>query len=93
MLSKNEINSNIVKNILLMLQRRNMISDYEGILNSIGDLNGNSVFDFKNNNDKYSIYIINSKLNSIISKSPLDDYLNSNYMNLIIIVNSFLFMR
>ena len=78
MLSKNEVNSNIVKNILLMLQRRNMISDYEGILNSLGDLSGNSVFDFKNNSDKYSIYIINSKLNSIISKSPLDDYLNSN---------------
>ena len=61
-----------------MLQRRNMISDYEGILNSFRDLSGNSVFDFKNNSDKYSIYIINSKLNSIISKSPLDDYLNSN---------------
>ena len=40
LLNNNEINSNIVKNILLMLQRRGMISDYEGILNSIGDLNG-----------------------------------------------------
>lgn len=78
MLNNNEVNSNIVKNILLMLQRRNMITDYEGILNSLGDINGNSVFNFKYNNDKYSIYIINSKLNSIISKSPLDDYLNSN---------------
>lgn len=78
MLNNNEINSNIIKNILVMLQRRGKISDYEGILNSIGVISGNSVFNFKNNNDKYSIYIINSKLNSIISKSPLDDYLNSN---------------
>ena len=47
MLSNNEVNSNIVKNILLMLQNKKYDHFYEDILNSLGDLNGNSVFNFK----------------------------------------------
>ena len=39
----------------------------------------NTIIKFKGNeNMKYSIYIVNSTLNSIVNKSPLDEYLNDN---------------
>ena len=79
LLNNKEINSNILKNILLMLKRRGKIEDIDNIYNSLeNDIANTTVFQFSYNNNKFGINIINSKLNSIISKSPLDEYLNSN---------------
>ena len=79
LLNNKEINSNIVKNVLLMLKRRQKIDDVDSIFNSLqDDINSTTVFKFTSNNNKFGINILNSKLNSIISKSPLDEYLNSN---------------
>ena len=79
LLNKKEINSNIVKNVLLMLKRRQKIDDIDSIFSSLQeDINSTTVFKFTSNNNKFGINILNSKLNSIISKSPLDEYLNSN---------------
>ena len=90
LLNNNEINSNIIKNILLMLKRRGEIENNEEIFNSLqSDIKNTTIFSFTSNNKKYGIYIINSKLNSIISKSPLDDYLNSKLdMRKFIIIDS-----
>lgn len=79
LLNNKEINSNIIKNVLLMLKRREKIDDVDSIFNSLQeDINSTTVFKFTSNNNKFGINILNSKLNSIISKSPLDEYLNSN---------------
>ena len=79
LLNNKEINSNIVKNVLLMLKRRQKIDDVDSIFNSLQeDINSTTVFKFTSNNNKFGINILNSKLNSIISKSLLDEYLNSN---------------
>lgn len=79
LLNNKEINAKIVKNVLIMLKRRQKISDIESIYNSLQeDINTTTVFKFTSDNNKFGINILNSKLNSIISKSPLDEYLNSN---------------
>jgi len=90
LLNNNEINSNIVKNILLMLKRRGEIDNNNEIFESLqSDMKNTTVFSFTSNNKKFGIYIINSKLNSIISKSPLDEYLNTNLdMRKFIIIDS-----
>ena len=78
-LKNKEINSNVIKNVLLMLKRRQKIDNVDSIFNSLqDDINSTTVFKFTSNNNKFGINILNSKLNSIISKSPLDEYLNSN---------------
>ena len=71
------INKIAIQNLLLMLVRRNEIN--QNTYNNYKNIeNFDTILDFKENDKKFSIYIINSKLNSIISKSPLDDYLNNN---------------
>lgn len=71
------INQIAIQNVLLMLLRRNEIN--QTTYNNYKNVDKfDTIFNFKENDKKFSIYIINSKLNSIISKSPLDDYLNNN---------------
>ena len=73
-----EINKTIVNNVLLMLKRRNNISKKTFDIYKNNDDNIENIFNIKEGDNKFSIYIINSILNSIISKSSLDEYLNNN---------------
>ena len=72
-----EINNTVVYNLLKMINRRNDLDDIESTYDKLKEtISTNTNIDFKGINNKYSIYIINAKLNSITSKSPLDEYLN-----------------
>jgi DNA-directed RNA polymerase subunit H (RpoH/RPB5) len=75
-----EINIIVCTNILKMLERRKMISSQEKVFEQIkDDINNKASIDFSlDNKSKCSIYIINAKLPSIVSGTPLDDYLSSN---------------
>jgi DNA-directed RNA polymerase subunit H (RpoH/RPB5) len=80
-LKSKEVNSNIILNTIKMILRRD--NDYSenkvnSIYSSLKDKVFDSIIDLKINNNKYSIYIINSKLNSITVNSPIDEYLNKN---------------
>ena len=77
-LNTNDIIDTITKHITLMLLRRKQID--KKLYDNINKTNtSNTLIKFKNNdNEKFSIYIINSTLNSIVNKSPLDEYLNNN---------------
>jgi DNA-directed RNA polymerase subunit H (RpoH/RPB5) len=77
-LSSNEIIQKITKNATLMLLRRKSID--KTMFDKINKTNiSNTIIKFKGNeNMKYSIYIVNSTLNSIVNKSPLDEYLSDN---------------
>jgi DNA-directed RNA polymerase subunit H (RpoH/RPB5) len=78
-LNTKEINIIICTNILKMLERRNKINSWNDIFEKIkNDINNKASIDFTFNNNKYSIYIINSKITSIVQGTPLDDYLSSN---------------
>lgn len=74
-----EINSTVVLNILRMLKRREMIKNTDKLYSELEDsISADQGIDFSEEGKKFSIYIINGKLTSITSKSPLDDYLNKN---------------
>jgi DNA-directed RNA polymerase subunit H (RpoH/RPB5) len=74
-----EINSIIMENILKMLERRKLINSWSDQFKKLDDVQNKSIFDFVlNNNKKYSIYIVSSKLVSIVQGSPLDEYLSNN---------------
>lgn len=79
-LNSKEINIEICRNILKMLNRRNLIDDVEKSFNIIvGDINLKAIIEISlNNNTKCSIYSINVKLNSIAQGTPFDDYLSNN---------------
>jgi DNA-directed RNA polymerase I, II, and III subunit RPABC1 len=77
-LNAKEINIIVCKNLLKMLKRRKLIDDdlekYEEIKN---DINDKAIIEIKLKNTKYSIYLVNGKLNSIAQGTPLDDYLSN----------------
>ena len=74
-----EVNNALVYNLLKMINKRNDLDDIESTFDKLKEtISTNTNIDFKGINNKYSIYIINAKLNSILSKSPLDEYLNKN---------------
>jgi hypothetical protein len=79
-LNVKEINIAVCTNVLKMLERRKMISNYEKIFEQIkDDINNKASSNFLlDNKNKCSIYIINTKLTSIVQGTPLDDYLSSN---------------
>ena len=83
-----ELNSIVLKNLLLMFERRNYISDHEKTLSSItnpvitntvlkikGDTKNDS--DTKSKESTYQIYISASKINSISQGSQIDDFLTN----------------
>ncbi len=79
-LSINEIKNKIVYNIILMVCRRNKLDETHTntIFKKIKDIDKKTIIDFQVNNNKYSINIINAKLNTITSNSILDEYMNKN---------------
>ncbi len=79
-LNLKEINISVCTNILKMLERRNMIKSWSTTFEEIkDDINNKASVEFTlNNNNKCSIYIINTKISSIIHGTPLDEYLSSN---------------
>jgi DNA-directed RNA polymerase subunit H (RpoH/RPB5) len=78
-LNTKEINIEICKNVLKMLERRKLIDSADTIFESVfNDINNNSSVDFTYNKLKYSIYIINAKISSIVKSTPIDDYLLNN---------------
>jgi DNA-directed RNA polymerase subunit H (RpoH/RPB5) len=78
--TEKEINQIIIKNILKMLSRRNMISDVESIFDIIQDsIVSNKPIDIKmDNNTNSQVYLVNGKVTSITQHSPIDEFLSSN---------------
>jgi len=79
-LSTKEINKKILYNTILMIHRRNNIkeSNVEKIISKLGIDYSDTIINFKIEENKYSLNIINSKLNSITNNSQLDEYLKKN---------------
>jgi DNA-directed RNA polymerase subunit H (RpoH/RPB5) len=79
-LNSKEINIEVCRNIIKMLNRRKLIDNIEKTFNIIlPDINIKAVIEIiLNNNTKLSIYSVNVKLNSIAQGTPLDDYLSNN---------------
>lgn len=77
-----EINNIIIENILKMLERRNLIDDSTKELLKYKDKdlfnNKSTVELLLNNNKYYHIFIIPSKIPSIVQGTPLDDFLLKN---------------
>ena len=81
-----ELNSIVLKNLLLMFKRREYITDVEDIFsklsgstltNAILNVKGenNNETDTKSKSKNYQIYISGSKINSISQGSQIDDFL------------------
>jgi DNA-directed RNA polymerase subunit H (RpoH/RPB5) len=79
-LNTKEVNIRVCENILKMLERRKVISNWKTIFDEIYDnINNKASVDFLLlDKTKCSIYIINAKLTSIVQGTPLDDYLSNN---------------
>jgi DNA-directed RNA polymerase subunit H (RpoH/RPB5) len=79
-LNTKEIINIVCLNLLKMLKRRKLIDEIEILYkDSIDELIQKSMLDLKlNNNIIYSIYLINTKLNSITHGTPIDEYLSNN---------------
>jgi DNA-directed RNA polymerase subunit H (RpoH/RPB5) len=78
-LNNKEINVEICKNVLKMLERRKLINFQDIFENIFNDINNKASIDFNLiNGSKCSIYIINAKVTSIVQGTPLDDYLSNN---------------
>ena len=75
-----EINIEVCRNVLKMLERRKLIDNHQLVFDKIfNDINNKASLEFTlNNNNKYSIYIINAKVSSIIQGTPIDDFLSNN---------------
>lgn len=85
-----EIREKIINNTLLMIKRRHNNNDnnIQDILSKIKNKD-DPIIKFEFLGEKYSLNILNTKISSILSKSPLDDYLTNNISErkLIIIKN------
>lgn len=79
-LNTKEINILVCENILKMLERRKMITNWKIIFDEVSaNINDKASVDFLlSDKTKCSIYIINAKLTSIIQGTPLDDFLSNN---------------
>jgi DNA-directed RNA polymerase subunit H (RpoH/RPB5) len=76
-----EINQTLIENVLKMIKRRELIKDNLKIYNTIKPNSTNdTIFNFDSDvdNNKYSVYLVNTVLNSVASGSSLDDYLKAN---------------
>ena len=69
-----------MENVLKMLERRELIDSWEDHFKKISsDTTGKTVFDIEvKDKKKYSIYLVNAKLTSIVQGTPLDEYLSNN---------------
>ena len=77
--SQNEITNIITTNLLRMLFDRKLINDIEKERIKLGNVENKNTFEIILNNDtKYSIYIINGELSSVVKNSSLDNYLSNN---------------
>jgi DNA-directed RNA polymerase subunit H len=76
-----EINLIILENILKMLKRRKLIDDVEIEYNKIKDsvdINKSIIEILLNNKNYYHVYIISSKLMSIVQGTSFDEFLSNN---------------
>lgn len=74
-----EINQIVIENVLKMLERRKLIDSWSDEYSKIENVETKTIIDILlKDKTKYSIYIINAKLSSIIQGTPLDDYLSNN---------------
>ena len=78
-LNNKEINVEVCKNVLKMLERRGLLK-YEEVFEKVfNDINNKASIDFVlNDKTKCSIYTINAKVTSIIQGTPIDEYLSNN---------------
>jgi hypothetical protein len=79
-LNSKEINIEICKNILKMLERRKVINTTDEIFDKIfNDINNKASLEFLlKDKTKCSIYIVNAKISSITQGTPIDDFLSNN---------------
>jgi DNA-directed RNA polymerase subunit H (RpoH/RPB5) len=74
-----EVNQIVVENILKMLERRKMIKSWESEYKKMDDVGNKSLFELLSiEKSKISIYLVSAKLTSIVSGTPLDEYLSNN---------------
>lgn len=79
-LNTKEINIEVCRNVLKMLERRKLINNHQIVFDKIfNDINNKASIEFiLNNGNKCCIYIINAKISSIIQGTPVDDFLSNN---------------
>lgn len=79
-LNNKEINQTIVKNLLKLLERREKIDSFEDEYKKlVSDLETKTSFELVlNDKTKCGIYLVNAKLTTIVSGTPLDQYLSNN---------------
>jgi len=75
-----EINQIVMTNLLKMLERRKLISSWPDEFTKLGnDISNKTIFEILlSDKTKYSIYLVNAKLTSIVQGTPLDEYLSNN---------------
>jgi len=75
-----EINQFVMTNLLKMLERRKLISYWSDEFTKLGnDISNKTIFEIVlSDKTKYSIYLVNAKLTSIVQGTPLDEYLSNN---------------
>jgi DNA-directed RNA polymerase subunit H (RpoH/RPB5) len=74
-----EVNQIVVENILKMLERRKMIKSWDSEYKKMDDVGNKSLFELLSiEKSKISIYLVSAKLTSIVSGTPLDEYLSNN---------------
>ena len=77
--NQKEITEIVIKNLLRMLFDRKLITDIDKERIKIGNIENKITFEILLNDDiKYSIYMINGELSSIVKSSSLDNYLSNN---------------
>lgn len=77
--NQNEITNIIITNLLRMLFDRKLIDNVDKEKKILENIENKNTFEILLNNDtKYSIYIINGELSSIVKNSSLDNYLSNN---------------
>ena len=79
-LNNKEINQTVVMNLLRLLERREKINSWETEYEKIKkEIDTKTTFEILlNDNTKCGIYIVNAKLTTIVSGTPLAQYLSNN---------------
>jgi DNA-directed RNA polymerase subunit H (RpoH/RPB5) len=79
-MNNKEINQTIVENVLKLLERREKIDSWKTEYKKLNtDIDTKTSFELVlNDNTKCGIYIINAKLTTIVSGTPLYQYLSTN---------------
>jgi DNA-directed RNA polymerase subunit H (RpoH/RPB5) len=79
-LNEKEVISIIIENVLKLIERRKLIDSWETEYKKLEtDLQTKTQFELVFNNDtKCGIYLVNTKLTTIVKGTPLDQYLSTN---------------